>query len=69
MRTPDTGEQTTGVDLLAKRIRKIVARFGPVAHMEISQANVDVLYTGQSLLHSHILALRGTVLSFISCAL
>ena len=53
-----TGERTTGVDLLKKRIRAIVARHGPVKHLEFSRSNVDVLYTGQSLLHSHILALR-----------
>ena len=55
---PDTGEQTTGVDLLTKQIRAIVSRQGPVRHLEISRTNVDVLYTGQSLLHSHILAMR-----------
>ena len=53
-----TGEPTTGVDLLKKRIRAIVARHGPVKHLQFSRSNVDVLYTGQSLLHSHILALR-----------
>jgi hypothetical protein len=46
------------VDLLTKQIRAIVSRYGPVQHLEISRANVDVLYTGQSLLHSYILALR-----------
>lgn len=55
---PDTGEQASGLDTLAKRIRAIVSRYGPVRYMQISRANVDVLYTGQSLLHSHILALR-----------
>ena len=55
---PDTGEQTTGVDLLTKQIRAIVSRNGPVRHLEISRANIDVLYTGQSLLHSQVLAMR-----------
>ena len=55
---PDTGEQITGVDLLTKQIRAIVARHGPVKYLEIGRSNVDVLYTGQSLLHSYILALR-----------
>ena len=55
---PDTGEQTTEVDLLTKQIRAIVSRNGPVRHLEISRANIDVLYTGQSLLHSQVLAMR-----------
>jgi len=55
---PDTGEQTTGVDLLTKQIRAIVSRNGPVRHLDISRANIDVLYTGQSLLHSQVLAMR-----------
>ncbi len=55
---PDTGEQTTALELLMKRVRAIVSQHGPVKHMEISRANIDVLYTGQSLLHSHILAMR-----------
>jgi len=55
---PDTWEQAIGVDLLKKQIRAIVSRHGPVRHLESSRTNVDVLYTGHGLHHSHILATR-----------
>ena len=51
------------MDLLTKQIRAIVSRHGPVRHLEISRTNVDVLYSGHSLLHSHILAMRDLIRS------